>query len=268
MNMLCNVPKIPKIGLAVSGGIDSCYLMHKYAQFSDVADYTVLSVNHGLRVAAESEILWVKHTAENLGLKFSALKITAPPPQNGIQEFARNERYRLLADYAKQHHLEAIYLGHHSDDQAETILSRLNHQSGYAGLCGMGDMFYYDNICFKRPLLDISRQEITQSMIGKEYINDPSNDNTHYERVRNRQFLKQNPELTEKLLKLSFNAKQLYYPVIIDRNFFLQSHAIFSPYGYCSLDNHVFKEQNTLLQQEIFKYAIKYVTGNFYIKTI
>jgi tRNA(Ile)-lysidine synthetase-like protein len=257
-----------KIGLAVSGGIDSCYLMHKYAPFSDNIDYVVLSVNHGLRPEAESEILWVKKTAENLGLQFCDLKITTAKPTSGIQEFARNARYRLLADYAKQHSLDAIFLGHHSDDQAETILSRLNHKSGYMGLCGMADVFYYDDVCFKRPLLNLSRFEITQSMTGKDYIHDPSNDNTHYERVRNRQFLNQNPQIKQALLTLSMNARRLCYPVFIQRNIFLKSYSMFSPYGYVYVNHTMFKQQDPLLQQEILKYAIKYATGNFYINTI
>ena len=197
-----NNPPI-RIGLAVSGGIDSCYLMHKYAAYNDTAEYVVLSVNHGLRPQAVSEVLWVKSVANNLGLECYILNITAPKPTSGLQEFARNQRYKLLAQAAKDYNLSSIYLGHHSDDQAETVLSRLNHDSGYAGLCGMPEIFFYDTVCFKRPLLSLSRIEITESMQTHTYINDPSNHNIHYERVRNRQFLAHNPELTKKLLTLS-----------------------------------------------------------------
>lgn len=266
MDIMNHHSKRHRIGLAVSGGIDSCYLMQKYAKHGDKADYVVLSVDHGLRSESADEVLWVKSQAENLGLEFYALKITAPKPSNGIQEFARGERYKLLAQAAKEYHLDYVYLGHHSDDQAETVLSRLNHDSGYAGLCGMPEIFYYDDICFKRPLLNLSRLEILESMQNTEYINDPSNDNIKYERVRNRQFLAQNPNLKEELLIISKNAQRLYFPLLLERNRFLKEYAVFSPYGYCLIDASAFQSQYIVLQQEILKYAIKYATGNFYIK--
>jgi tRNA(Ile)-lysidine synthase len=268
MDIMNDSLKRPRIGLAVSGGIDSCYLIQKYATQTDTADYGVLSVDHNLRPESASEVLWVKAHAENLGLEFYGLKITDKKPTSKIQEYARNARYKLLAQAAKEHQLDSVYLGHHSNDQAETILSRLNHSSGYAGLCGMPEIFYYDDICFKRPLLNLSRHEITQSMHNTPYLNDPSNDNPKYERVRNRQFLTNNVDLTEKLLTLSKNAQSLYYPLLLERNMFLKDHAILSPYGYCHINHHAFATQSPLLQQEILKYAIKYVTGNFYIKTI
>lgn len=260
--------KRPKIGLAVSGGIDSCYLMYKYAGHKDKADYIVLTVNHGLRAESAYEVLWVQEQAKKLGLETVILNIITDKPHTRIQEFARNARYHLLAQTAKQLELDYIYLGHHADDQAETILSRLNHQSGYAGLCGMNDMFYYDDICFFRPLLDLSRQEILHSMNHKDFLHDPSNDNPKYERVRNRQFLAQNPEIKQKLLNIAHKARLLYYPVYLQRNAFLLDYALLSPYGYCHINRQLFDQQDELLQQEILKYAIKYVTGNFYIKSI
>jgi tRNA(Ile)-lysidine synthetase-like protein len=263
-----NIKKRPKIGLAVSGGIDSCYLMHNYAQHTDNVDYVVLSVNHNLRPISKDETLWVQKQAHHLGLECHILNLTAPKPQSGIQEFARRERYELLAQAAKQHHLEAIYLGHHSDDQAETILSRLNHDSGLSGLCGMPEIFFYDNVRFERPLLNLSRSEIDNSMQNKNYLHDPSNDNIKYERVRNRQFLAQNLDLKNALLGLSIKVRQIYYPLYLERNNFLKKYVHFSPYGYCYIQHQDFCNQSELLQSEILKYAIKYVTGNFYIKNI
>ncbi len=263
-----NTKKRPKIGLAVSGGIDSCYLMHTYARQSDIADYVVLSVNHNLRPISKDETLWVQNQAHNLGLECHILNLTASKPHSGIQEFARRERYELLAQAAKQHHIETIYLGHHSDDQAETILSRLNHDSGLAGLCGMPDMFFYDDVCFERPLLNLSRSEIYDSMHNKNYLHDPSNDNIKYERVRNRQFLAQNLDLKNALLRLSTQARHVYYPLYLERNDFLKNYVHFSQYGYCFIQHQDFCNQSELLQSEILKYAIKYVTGNFYIKSI
>ncbi|MFT6263578.1 MAG: tRNA(Ile)-lysidine synthetase-like protein [Dasania sp.] len=258
-----------KIGLAVSGGIDSCYLMHFYARHNHSnIEYYVLSVDHGLRPESALEVTQVLSWASDLGLKAYRLNITAPKPQSGIQNFARNQRYALLADAAKTHNLDYVYLGHHSDDQTETILSRLNHKSGYAGLCGMAEMFFYNNICFKRPLLNLSKAEINANMRHYHYINDPSNDNQYYERVRNRYFLRDNLCLKTRLLKISNNAKALYYPLLYQRNIFLEAYAEYSPYGYCRIQRDDFEKQDALMQQEILKYAIKYATGNFYIKDL
>lgn len=254
-----------KIGLAVSGGMDSCYLMHRYAFQSNIV---VLTVDHALRLESAFEAEWVVQQANQLGLEAYVLTNTQPKPKAALQNTARNWRYDLLSKAAKVHNLSCILLAHHSNDQAETVLSRLMHDSGYAGLCGMNQSFYYDDVLFMRPLLSVSRAEIFETMQHKEYIHDPSNDNIQFERVRNRQFLQETPELVTHLLQLSNKAKAYYYPLLLERNAFLKSYTTFSPYGFCQIPRPVFDAQRWELQQEILKYAIKYATGNGYIKAI
>jgi|GEM_PF-4232192 len=256
-----------KIGLAVSGGIDSCYLMHFFARNHGFKHhYCVLTVDHNLRPESRDEALWVKQKANDLGLETHILTIGGIKPKTAIQNFARNARYQLLVEAAHKYHLDHIYLGHHQDDQAETILSRLNHDTGLSGLCAMADMFYYNNICFQRPLLNMSRAQILQSMAQYQYINDPSNDNEKYERVRNRKFLSQNKSLSQALILLSNKARSLYMPIYMQRNIFLQEYAVFHHDGYCTINREAFDAQDKILQEEILKFAIKYATGNFYIK--
>jgi tRNA(Ile)-lysidine synthase len=110
-----------------------------------------------------------------------------------VQEKARLERYRLLGEWAADHKLDAIATGHHRDDQAETVAMRLARGSGVRGLAGMRKAALIPgcDIRLLRPLLDWSHAELAQICVdaGVEAVDDPSNSDDSYERVRVRRAL-------------------------------------------------------------------------------
>ncbi|MEF9605892.1 tRNA lysidine(34) synthetase TilS, partial [Paracoccus sp. PXZ] len=70
---------------------------------------------------------------------------------------AREARLRLLADWAQRHGLSAVLLGHTLDDQAETLLMRLNRGAGVDGLSAMAPAREAFGMTWLRPLLEVRR---------------------------------------------------------------------------------------------------------------
>lgn len=191
-----------RIGVAVSGGPDSTallILLDIWARETAAAPaLTVLTVDHGLRPEAAIEARDVAALADRLGHAHKILvwRHDGPPPTSGIQAEARATRYRLIADAARRHHLDAVLLAHTRDDQAETFLINLARGSGVSGLSAMPASRDIDGIPFLRPLLEVTKAELLALLgeAGIAYVTDPSNSSDRYTRVRIRKAM---PALTE-----------------------------------------------------------------------
>ena len=108
-------------------------------------------------------------------------------PQTALQERARSERYRLLGQWAKERGISAVLTAHHADDQAETLLMRLNRGSGVRGLAAMRPVRSMDGgVQLVRPLLGWTRAELGRVCADSaiQPVNDPSNEDHNFERVR------------------------------------------------------------------------------------
>jgi tRNA(Ile)-lysidine synthase len=116
-------------------------------------------------------------------------------PDTALQERARLERYGLLGDWAQERQLEAIATAHHLDDQAETLLMRLNRGAGARGLAGMRPVAPVPatepSLPLVRPLLTWRRSELAEICAAAkvEPVEDPSNEDEQFERVRIRRGL-------------------------------------------------------------------------------
>lgn len=183
------------VGLAVSGGPDSLALL---LLFHEVAprDFAVATVDHGLRPEAAREAAMVAGLCRKRGIPHTTLTLDMAKG-SAVQERARNARYAALAGWAREHGLLAIVTAHHADDQAETVVMRLNRGAGLRGLAGMraisnvpGD----STIPLIRPLLSWRCDALAQVVrdAGVLAADDPSNRDTHYERVRIRDALTSN----------------------------------------------------------------------------
>jgi tRNA(Ile)-lysidine synthase len=82
-------------------------------------------------------------------------------------------------------------MGHTADDQAETVLMRLGRAAGVTGLAGIPLLRVQDGITVLRPLLDLTRADLRAFLRrnGAGWIDDPSNDDPRFDRVRARQAL-------------------------------------------------------------------------------
>lgn len=185
------------IGLAVSGGADSLALMLLAARWRDADPSAppifVYSVDHSLRPEAASEVAFVLAEAGKCGFPARALRWEGEKPMAGISEAARTARYRLIGAAMQSDGADVLATAHHLDDQAETVMMRLAHGSGLAGLRGIGPLAEVEGIAVARPLLALTRAELAAVVAGTGLtpVSDPSNDDPQYERVRWRQALPQ-----------------------------------------------------------------------------
>jgi tRNA(Ile)-lysidine synthase len=191
--LFASLATFPTIILAVSGGADSVAMMHLAARWSQLhvphVKPLVATVDHGLRAESRNEAEWVAHEACALGLAHETLTWTGAKPSTGIQDAAREARYRLLADLARTFSTvpAAIVTAHTEDDQAETLLMRLARGSGLDGLTAMSEQRLIGEGCvLLRPLLGVSGARLRATLIAAQrpWIEDPSNDAERFERVR------------------------------------------------------------------------------------
>jgi tRNA(Ile)-lysidine synthase len=176
--------------VGVSAGVDSMVLLHVlYACRQEFAfSLIVAHVNHGLRPKeAEKEAELVQKEAKRLGLPYEYAHFNVKEFQKmggfSPQDAARRVRFHFLNSLLKKHGANKIALGHHADDQVETVLLRLIRGAGLMGLKGMLPMREGKVI---RPLLEVWREEIESFAREKAipYLVDSSNLNGTY--LRNR----------------------------------------------------------------------------------
>ncbi|WP_404402438.1 tRNA lysidine(34) synthetase TilS [Pelagibacterium halotolerans] len=177
------------IGLAVSGGTDSLALMllaADWASESSRPKVIVYTLDHGLRPEAAAETEMVARVADDLGFACRTLRWDEPKPETGLQAAAREARYRLIGAAMARDGASVLLTAHQQDDQAETVLMRLAHGSGVSGLKGMETFSTVGGVRVFRPLLEVSRVALEQvvAAAGLEPVEDPSNDDPRYERVR------------------------------------------------------------------------------------
>ena len=155
-----------------------------------------VTIDHGLRREAKKEADAVKKLARSLGIGHRTLRWRGRKPKTGLQEAARNARYRLLADVARKAGRAPILTAHTRDDQAETVLFRMMRGSGIAGLAGMrhGNLlpgYETDGIELFRPLLDIPKSRLIATLKAAKisYADDPSNRDPRFTRARLRELM-------------------------------------------------------------------------------
>jgi len=178
------------LGLAVSGGPDSLALLLLTASLGR-GRFAVATVDHGLRPESAAEARLVADVCARLAVPHTTLSVTVEG--GNLQARAREARYDALARWAREQRLGAIATAHHADDQAETLLMRLNRGSGVAGLAGVRRESYPfgDGMALVRPLLGWRKAELEAlvSEAGLAPVRDSSNDNPAFDRVRVRELL-------------------------------------------------------------------------------
>lgn len=182
-----------RLGVAVSGGGDSVALLHLLADWArgSVTVLRAVTVDHGLRPEAATEAADVARACLGLGVDHDVLRWTGWDGRGNLPDQARRARYRLMADWAQALDIGDVALGHTADDQAETFLMRLARGSGVDGLAAMLPVRVQDGMCWHRPVLAARRDELRDwlSHRGIAWVDDPTNDDPAYDRVRVRQAL-------------------------------------------------------------------------------
>ena len=191
---LVDWPSRKKYLVAVSGGRDSMALLFGL-HLLGYRKLVVCHLNHYLRgVAAKADSLLAGRAAQKLELKFELgeadVKQHAVKGKLSLETAARDLRYAFFRSCARDHRCERIFLGHHADDQIETCLFNFLRGSGAAGLGGMKPVAHVHDLEILRPMLAITRDEITAFVAERRipYREDRSNADVSHTRnmLRNR----------------------------------------------------------------------------------
>jgi len=189
------------VAVAVSGGADSmalALLLGEWCQSNAIA-LTALTVDHGLRPEAAEEARQVGQWLKEYDIPHVILDWQGDKPQSNIQDQARIARYQLMGEWCQSHHVRQLFLGHHQGDQAETFLIRLFRGSGVDGLSAMKTQSPYPvalrggaDVTICRPLLGLSKGRLLASLRdrGQDWIEDPSNVNDSFTRIKIRNLLR------------------------------------------------------------------------------
>jgi tRNA(Ile)-lysidine synthase len=179
-----------KLGLAVSGGPDSMALL-LLAAAALPGKVEAATVDHGLRPESADEATDVARLCAQLDVPHAVLSVEVA--DGNLQAEARHARYAALAGWIETRGLAALGTAHHADDQAETLLLRLNRASGVAGLAGTRarGVIPGTSIPLLRPLLDWRRSELAAIVeaAGVAAAQDPSNLDDRFDRARLRKAL-------------------------------------------------------------------------------
>lgn len=179
-----------KLGIAVSGGPDSLALL-LLAQAALPGRVAAATVDHGLRAANAEEARMVAGLCGRLDIPHATLSVTLAA--GNVQAEARAARYAALAEWMAAAGLAALATAHHADDQAETLLLRLNRGSGAAGLAGVRarGLVPGTRLPLIRPLLGWRRAELAElvAAAGLTPADDPSNRDDRFDRARIRKAL-------------------------------------------------------------------------------
>lgn len=155
------------------------------------------TVDHRLRPDSAGEAALVARLCAERGIPHAVLAVTVPP--GNVQDQARHARYAALEAWMEARRLCALLTAHHMDDQAETLLMRLNRGSGVRGLAGVRARTRVPGgrHLLLRPLLGWRRGELAQVVLasGVRAADDPSNHDPRFDRVRVRQALAEAPWL-------------------------------------------------------------------------
>ncbi len=239
----------PPFALGVSGGGDSVALMHLVAAWAkarnhDLASIFVLTVDHGLRDGSHAEAAHVGEWARALGFQHRILEWRGEKPTAAIQETARAARYDLLCGWAHDKGVSDLLVAHTADDQAETVGMRLLKGSGAYGLAGMApDRKAPNGVRILRPLLDLKGSDLRAWLREADHpwLEDPSNQNDHFERVRMRQALAGDASLGQALARLSVDAATGRAALDAAVDDLLRDGAQIRPAGWARLDLGVFR---------------------------
>lgn len=179
-----------RIGIAVSGGGDSMALLYLAQRLAGPA-VAAVTVDHGLRPESAAEAAGVAAFCAAQGIPHAILRWEGPAETGNLMDQARRARLRLIAAWARGAGIGLVMLGHTADDQAESFLMNLGRAAGIDGLSGMRRQWDEQGIRWARPLLGHSRADLRACLRrhGIGWVEDPSNDNPRFARIRARQAL-------------------------------------------------------------------------------
>lgn len=170
-----------RIVLGYSGGLDSSVLLAALVHGGYADKLLAVHVHHGLSAQADH---WSRHcqsVCAEYGVAFVAEKVALDGADN-LEARARDVRRQALLQHVGMD--DQLWLAHHQDDQAETLLLRLMRGAGSRGLGGIRMHSRWQGRQLCRPLLGVSRRALMQMATdwALDWVEDDSNTDVRFDR--------------------------------------------------------------------------------------
>ncbi len=168
--------------VALSGGLDSCVLLHAMAALG-LPRLRALHVDHGLQDESAQWAEASRQFSESQGVPIETVALGLEPAQGAsVEALARAARYAAFASFLRPG--EWLLTAHHRDDQLETVLIQMLRGAGVAGLAAMPALAPLGRGWHARPLLEVDRGALADyaRAQGLAWIDDPTNDSERFDR--------------------------------------------------------------------------------------
>ncbi len=232
-----------KIAVSLSGGIDSMALLMLLKEWKAKSgiqiEISAITIDHDLRPESSHETLEISEFCKKHNIFHQTLKWEHEEISSSIQEKARNARYKLLSDFAKNNNLSVILTGHHLGDQIEQILISISQGAGIYSY-NIKKFSTINDILFVRPLLEYTKEDLKKYLVSNNipWWEDSSNKETKYLRNKLR-------NLSETFLEISDQKRVITSLTNIERaagsldhlsDSFIKTHANISELGYAKFN--------------------------------
>lgn len=198
-----------RVLLACSTGVDSMVLFDLLCKVKDTQDIIIAHINHQKREQSAIEEKFIIDFCQGLKVKCYTKRLPHYKGSN-FQSWARDERYKFFEEVAIKEEIDILLLAHHANDNLETIILRLIRSASLEGYGGIRSKSKYHNLDIYRPLLDISKTDITDyaKLNFIKYFDDESNNSDDYTRNRIRHHIipileNENPALLKSIQNYS-----------------------------------------------------------------
>ena len=215
LESLARLPRPRRYRVGFSGGADSTALLQALFELQDRLEAPLRAVHfdHGLQQGSKDWQARCRTFCEERDIPFHGERLDVRSGnRRSIEEEARNCRYRAVAELLGE---EEMYLtAHHAEDQAETLFLNLMRGSGIEGLAGIPVLRNLEHGWVARPMLETRREELEAFLRARDigWLNDPSNDDTSFDRNYLRRELfpvleKRWPGMVQRLSRTARNAR-------------------------------------------------------------
>jgi tRNA(Ile)-lysidine synthase len=171
-----------KVLVGVSGGSDSMALASALLECKQTLDVIPVVVDHGLQmssaeIAELTKVRLAKMGYADIFVGKADIQIT-----DGLEASARRGRYRIFNQALETFGAQVMFLAHHKNDQAETVLLGLLRGSGSRSIEGMRP----EQGAFRRPLLSLETSTLKKYCQENsiEFWEDPMNNDERFTRIK------------------------------------------------------------------------------------
>ncbi|HEY4831930.1 MAG TPA: tRNA lysidine(34) synthetase TilS [Waddliaceae bacterium] len=170
--------------MGLSGGPDSMALFHLLLEAN--YPFEVAHIDHGWRKESGEEAHYLVKMCTQLGIPFHLKKLSPPTEMKNLEDRCRKARLEFFKSVLISQNLKGVFLGHHADDQAETVLKRLFEGASIGKLRGLIPKAEVADVALYRPLLKVKKRDIVNwlDQKGIRYFLDSTNEDTRFLRSR------------------------------------------------------------------------------------